>query len=722
MGATVPWTTYEAENMVTTGNAAGPDYTPGLSGVEASGRHYVQLYSANQFVEFTASAPANAMVVRYSVPDTSDGVGADYTLSLYTNGVFARKLPLTSRYSWLYGYYPFSNDPSLGQARNLYDEVRLMNLSISPGDTVRLQKDASDTASYYNLDLVDLENVAPPGTQPSNSLSVTSYGADTAGVTNATTAFVNCIAAANTQQKSVWIPPGTYKITASLNLPANLTIQGAGMWHTTLMGDPSVYNNASSRVALNGTGSQIHISDLAIVGKLNYRNDSEPNDGIGGSYGVGSTISRVWVEHTKTGAWIVNSSGLVVDNCRFRDTIADGINTVVGMRGTLVTNCTARGTGDDCFAMWPATYQSQTYIPGLNTFSHCTGQLPFLANCGAIYGGTNNTIEDCLFQDSCYGCGVLISTTFPVGANVFSGTTTVRRCTLNRCAGEDPSGSLNGAFVLYPNNSRLSGINVNNVTILNSLADAFDVIAPGSDPSSGIGTLSNSILSYVTIPNYGLGFFGSDALRADSSALGSLTVSNSAIVEYNNLSTHFTFNFVTNPVPILSFSGNPAFNGVPIGISSNINVSIGNFGGSVLTISNLSCPPGFSGAFSGQLSPGAVTNIPITFSPARATNYNGDITITSDAAGGINSLAASGTGFVLSNLLQKIIPQPDGSAMLTCSTMRGFSYHLEVTTNLNPPAWIPVPGTGTNAIGAFVTFVDPNPDKNHSRFYRSVSP
>src|SRR5262249_23562443 len=192
--------------------------------------------------------------------------------------------------------------------------------------------------------------------------------------------------------KSVWLPPGIYKITSSIDLPSNLTMQGAGMWYTTLVGDPALYTSFSSRVTLNGNGSNIHLSDLAIVGKLSYRNDSEPNDGLGGSYGTGSTISRIWVEHTKTGAWFVNSQGLVVDSCRFRDTVADGINLVVGMRSTTVTNCTTRGTGDDCFAIWPASYLGTVYAPGLNLITHCTGQMPFLANGAAVYGGGGGSV------------------------------------------------------------------------------------------------------------------------------------------------------------------------------------------------------------------------------------------------------------------------------------------------------------------------------------------
>ena len=185
-GATVPWTTYEAENMATTGTVLGPQYGPNVVASESSGRKCVQLNATGQYVQFTAQAAANAIVVRYSVPDSADGVGTDSTISLYKNGAFVAKLPVTSRYSWLYGAYPFSNTPANGSPRNFYDEVRTNGLSISAGDVVRLQKDADDTASYYIIDLVDLENVAAPLTAPANSLSIMSYGAGGTGATDDT--------------------------------------------------------------------------------------------------------------------------------------------------------------------------------------------------------------------------------------------------------------------------------------------------------------------------------------------------------------------------------------------------------------------------------------------------------------------------------------------------------------------------------------------------------
>ncbi len=46
-----------------------------------------------------------------------------------------------------------------------------MNLPINTGDVIRLQKDGNDSASYYIIDLVDLETVPAPLTQPTNSFS-----------------------------------------------------------------------------------------------------------------------------------------------------------------------------------------------------------------------------------------------------------------------------------------------------------------------------------------------------------------------------------------------------------------------------------------------------------------------------------------------------------------------------------------------------------------------
>ena len=78
-GALVPWTTYEAEDMASTGTCLGPGTKPNTVEWESSGRKCVRLAAAGQYLEFTAKAVANAMVVRYSLPDAPDGGGIDAT-------------------------------------------------------------------------------------------------------------------------------------------------------------------------------------------------------------------------------------------------------------------------------------------------------------------------------------------------------------------------------------------------------------------------------------------------------------------------------------------------------------------------------------------------------------------------------------------------------------------------------------------------------------------
>lgn len=562
IGADIPWTTYEAEDMKTTGTVLGPRYDPFLVETESSGQKCVKLVGAGEYVEFTVQSPANAMVVRYSLPDSADGNGINSTLGLYQNGKFIKHLPITSHYSWLYGKYPFTNDPKAGKPRNFYNEIRLKDLTLAKGDVIRLQK-TDKNAAYCIVDLVDLENIAPPLPAPAKSLAVTEFGADGTGKADDTEALRNCIAAAVKQRKTVWVPAGDYRLTGNIILPSNVRIQGAGMWYTTFIGDDGLYDQANRRVRFKLTGNNIQLADFAIIGKLNYRSDSEPNDGIVGARCDNSTISRIWVEHTKVGMWFYVCSNVVVDGCRLRDTLADGINFCVDTRNSVVENCTTRNTGDDCFAMWPAA-SDQSFVqlapsPGFNVFRHCTGQLPFLANGGAIYGGANNHIEDCAFIDISPGCGILISTTFPTSDesgridNNFSGTTVVRNCDLIRSGGYDHDWAWRAAFQLCMDRRNISGVDISNVNITDSFSDGLSIVAPGS--KHGQGTLSNVYLERVTIPNYGIGTAERHGLWVRDDARGSVTIINSKITDVQNSST----NFIIKEQTVSDVTGHPAF-------------------------------------------------------------------------------------------------------------------------------------------------------------------
>lgn len=540
VGATVPYVTYEAESASYTGALLGPSYVQNTVQAESSGRAAVRLANSGNFIQFTSTADANSVVVRYSLPDSAGGTGNDATLGLYINGVLSKRLAVTSKYSWLYGAYPFNNTPTSGSPRNFYDEVRVMGVSIPAGSIVRIQRDTVDTAAYYDIDLVDLENTPAPLAQPvGNWISVNSFNAVGDGIADDTTAIRNTVNAAISQGKNVWVPPGTYKLSGYIQGLQNVTIQGAGMWDTTFVGDAALYNtSASRRVGFMGSGNNVHLNDFAIIGRLNYRNDSEPNDGIGGSFGTGSSISNLWIEHTKVGMWLVNSNGLTVTDSRMRNTIADGINFSVGMRSSTATNCTARGTGDDAFAIWPATYISQSNTPGLNTFSHCTGEVPFLANGGAIYGGQSNAIDSCLFRDIGYGAGVLISGTFPVGTNTFTGTTTISNSNLVRTGGGQYLAAMQFAMANHP----IAGVVLSGLNIVDSAYSGVGI----SDIQSLTATASN-----LNIANVGLAGSISYGVFARDNTIGSLSLSNSIVPDYNDASPNFKLNFsnVTGQLP-----------------------------------------------------------------------------------------------------------------------------------------------------------------------------
>ena len=258
-GASLPYTEVQAESSATNGTIIGPSYTQGQLADEASGRKAVTLAGngSGQYVTFTTPVSTNSIDFRYSIPDTSDGSVYTAPLSLYINGTKQSDFTLTNAYSWYYGSYPFVNTPGSGNPHHFYDEVhRLFTTTYPAGTTFKLEVDSEDTASSYTIDLADFENVAAALTQPSGSVSVVSEGADPTGVNDSTNAFNAAITAAGSGG-TVWIPPGTYNIPGHI-IVNNVTVEGAGMWYSTVTGTaPGFYGNSAPNPS---TG--VHLSEL----------------------------------------------------------------------------------------------------------------------------------------------------------------------------------------------------------------------------------------------------------------------------------------------------------------------------------------------------------------------------------------------------------------------------------------------------------------------------
>ena len=414
-GANVPYQEYEAETASTNGTVLGPSRAVNDPNVfnsiagESSGRQAVELRGAGQHVTFTTTCVANSIVVRYVIPDSADGSGQTATLGLYVNGTRVQSLQLTSRYTWAYGNPTTTDDttnnPGDGYARHFYDEVRLLlSTDIPSGSTVTLQQDATDTATYYVIDLIDLEEVPPALAQPSNSLSIAECGATPNDGTDDGAAIQQCIDAAEAESKEVWIPPGTYLNAATALVAEEVTIQGAGMWLSTIQG-------ASAAFVCSGGGCAF--SDFAIYGDVTLRDDDAGVHAFGGPFGGSSAINNIWMEHFTTGPWIGQSGsppieGIVIHGCRIRDLYADGVNLNTSTSNATVSQCQARNTGDDAFASWSSGGGPNAN----NVFQFDTVQVTWRANCYAIYGGTSNSIEDSVCADTVTYPGIFIAQDF----------------------------------------------------------------------------------------------------------------------------------------------------------------------------------------------------------------------------------------------------------------------------------------------------------------------
>ncbi|MEU4654705.1 discoidin domain-containing protein [Streptomyces sp. NPDC023723] len=455
-GATLPFTSAEAEAATSTGTRIGPDYTQGTLASEASGRQAVRL-SAGQRVEFTVPRAANAVNVAYSVPDGQSG-----TMNVYVNGQkLARTLAVTSKYSYV-------DTPWIAGAKthHLYDNARLqLGQDLQAGDKVAFE--AANT--QVTVDVADFEQVAAAATKPAGAVSVTDKGADPTGQGDATQAFRDAIAAA--QGGTVWIPPGEYRITSSLSGVQNVTIQGAGAWHSVVRGSRFIDQQSSS--------GNVRLKDFAVIGEVTERVDSAPDNFVNGSLGPNSSVSGMWLQHLKVGLWLTGTNdNLVVENNRVLDTTADGLNLNGNARGVKVRNNFLRNQGDDALAMWSLNQPDVG-----SSFTNNTISQPNLANGIAIYGGTDITVSANLISDTnALGSGIAISNQkFLDPFHPLSGTITVDGNTLVRTGAMNPNWNHPmGALRVDSYDSAIEAqVRITGTTVTDSPYSAFEFVSGG---------------------------------------------------------------------------------------------------------------------------------------------------------------------------------------------------------------------------------------------------
>ena len=520
VGAETPFTSMEAESGYLAGGAsivvltAAPTTQFSSPELEASGHAFVQLAETGQSVTLTNNTghPITAINLRSCIPDAPTGGGITSTIDLYVNGTFRQAFSVNSLQNYCYEGTNYNGqtdkNPADGDPRGFWNDTHafINGLAIAPGDTITFQKDSTNNATFYDIDVVDLETPPAALTQPANSLSIVSYGAvaNNMSVDN-TAAINNCFVAAQSQGKIAWIPAGTYYFSAiNGGLTASgITIEGAGPWYSTLYRVTPANNNQGIANIITCTSCTLSNVLLDCNGSSRAGNN---NNGAIDFSGNNWVVNNVWIQHVTSSFWCAGVNG-IAENCRTLSVWSDGgnFNNVQSANGIGInltySNNFVRGTGDDAMAINSVNeniYGSSTYY--YTTMSNIayvnnTAVAPWGGKGIGIYGGINDVVTNNLLQDTARYLGLGVGRFGVNGSDLYSATVTGN--TVLRCGG---NGYLQQQQALMIGNSG-DGQGVGTVA---NVYCASNVIIDSVYSAVGISTSTNIVFQYNTIVNPGL--------------------------------------------------------------------------------------------------------------------------------------------------------------------------------------------------------------------------
>ena len=420
-GAKMPYTTHEAENASVENGATIQQSTDMEStAVEATNQTYVELPKKDTAVTFNVTEPANALNIRYTIPD-----GASGQLDVQVNGSSVGNLDLSSHSAWQYlkGDHEYDQAIDGSSARFRFDETRLLlkDIQLKSGDKISLVKKKDDNVPY-GIDFIELEQAPAPVAQGENSISIVDKGASANDDSDDTAALLAAVEEAKASGKSVYIPEGRFNFDKQVNIEAdNLKISGAGVWHTQLHFTSDKRYGGGIVFGHNSNG--IELSNLYMDSNLTSRyNEDAQYKAISGTLGKDSKIHDIWVQHFEVGMWIGDydqtgnmkyTDGLVVENARIRNNLADGINFAQGTKNSTVKNSNIRGNGDDGLAIWSSISDgTNAAAEENNKFLNNTIESGWRAAGIGIFGGKGHEISGNLIKDVFAGSGIRVNTVF----------------------------------------------------------------------------------------------------------------------------------------------------------------------------------------------------------------------------------------------------------------------------------------------------------------------
>ena len=423
-GASVPYTRYEAEEASRSdGTTLERSDDLESTAIEASGQSYVALNDKNSSVDFTASAAANALDLRFTLPDHTSG-----RVDVRVNNETVATLDLSSESAWQYvgGSSVYDESGAGLRARFRFDEVHtLLGRQVQKGDHIQIVK-VGDDQNSYGIDFIELEQAAPAIERPEGAVSIADYNNARPGDGVADDAALAAAmdAAANTASKTVYIPAGTWEFSGKIGIShPGLTFQGAGLWYTNIFFTSD--QREGGGIVFNEGASNETLTDFAMSSNLKSRfGEDAQYKGFAGSAGANTRVANVWVEHFECGFWMgdyvdasqmLYTNGMVIENARIRNNLADGVNFAQGTKDSTVRNSSVRGNGDDGLASWASidTYShSEARVAEGNSFIGNTVELGWRASGIGIFGGKSHVIKDNLIVNNFSGAGIRLNTVF----------------------------------------------------------------------------------------------------------------------------------------------------------------------------------------------------------------------------------------------------------------------------------------------------------------------
>ena len=388
------------------------------------------------------------MTLRFTMPENASG---ELEISVERNGELLGKktLELDNSSAWQYVKENDVFDEKIAgsHSRFRFDERHFLLendnkelMELEEGDVLTIRR-TDKKADELGIDFIELEQAPEAKGAPSNSISITDapYSAVPNDGQDDSKAFLDALKDADKENKTLYIPVGTFDFDRKLVLSAtDMRITGAGIWHTQLHFTSE--EQAGGGIEFLDSSSNVEMDNLYMDSELKSRFHQEANyKGIAGVLGENSKLHDLWLEHFECGIWVGDyveadkmkyTDKLIVSNSRIRNNFADGVNFAQGTKNSKVQNSNIRGNGDDGLATFAskAIVKIKEKVNGVeqvryihteskpaenNAFLNNTVELTWRAAGIALHGGANHRIEGNLVKDITSGPGLRVSTVFP---------------------------------------------------------------------------------------------------------------------------------------------------------------------------------------------------------------------------------------------------------------------------------------------------------------------